>query len=103
MPRLGKKIIAAIFVVVILKNVKIVILKDPRFLIPRNFSLEAFGYGRSLYVVVAIDTVMAAEMAEVNARCQAFKVNEKLNGARRHRWAYLCVYFKQKFLYNRVR
>ena len=66
---MAKKIIAAIFVVVILKNVKIVILKDPRFLIPRNFSLEAFGHGRSLFAVIVIDSALAAEMAEVNAIC----------------------------------
>ena len=54
---------------VILKNVKIVILRDPRSLIPRNLSLEAFGHGRSLYAAIVIDTALAAEMAEVNARC----------------------------------
>lgn len=69
MRRLAKKIIAAIFVAVMLKNVKIVILKVPRFLIPRNFSLEALGHVRPLYSVIVIDTVLAAEMAEFNARC----------------------------------
>ena len=60
MRRLAKKIIAAIFVVVTLKNVKIVILRDPRSLIPRNLSSEVFGYGRSLYAVIVIDTALAA-------------------------------------------
>ena len=69
MRHLAKKIIAAIFVVVILKNVKIVILRDPRSLIPRTFSLEAFGHGRYLFAVIVIDTALAAEMAEVNAIC----------------------------------
>ncbi len=69
MRRLAKKIIAAIFVVVILKNVKIVILRDPRSLIPRTLSLEAFGHGRYLFAVIVIDTALAAEMAEVNAIC----------------------------------
>ena len=67
MRRLAKKTIAAIFVVVILKNVKIVILRDPRSLIPRTLSLEAFGHGRSLFAVIVIDTALAAEMVEVNA------------------------------------
>jgi hypothetical protein len=56
-------------VAVMLKNVKIVILKVPRFLIPRNFSLEALGHVRPLYSVIVIDTLLAAEMAEFNARC----------------------------------
>ena len=69
MRHLAKKIIAAIFVVVILKNVKIVILRDPRSLIPRTLSLESFGHGRSLFAFIVIDTALAAEMAEVNAIC----------------------------------
>ena len=69
MRRLAKKIIAAIFVVVILKNVKIVILRDPRSLIPRTLSLEAFGHGRDLFAAIVSGTALAAEMAEVNAIC----------------------------------
>jgi hypothetical protein len=52
--------------------VKIIIPEVLKFLIPRDLSLEAFGYGRPFYAVTVIAAVLAGERVEINASSLLF-------------------------------